>query len=252
MRIPVIAGLIRRRLLVNFRADPRVVARLLPAPLRPKLHGQFAIVGVCLIRLEQIRPARLPALVGIASENAAHRIAVVWDSADGEREGVYIPRRDTSSLLNRLAGGRVFPGEHHAAKFAVSDQNGQIDLQMCSADGTGSVHVVGDEANSLPASSCFASLAESSAFFAAGSLGYSATRDAHRLDGLELHTDSWHVRPFAVSQVESTYFDDRARFPLGSIEFDHALIMRDIPHTWHWAADLCCGAARQETLHEGI
>ena len=243
MRIPTIEGLIRRRLLVNFRADPLVVQRLLPTPLRPKLHDGQAIVGICLIRLEQIRPARLPAMFGIASENAAHRMAVVWDDASGQHEGVYIPRRDTGSLVNRLAGGRIFPGEHHAACFDVDDHDGHVELRMHSADGSGSVHVVGHEADSLPGSSCFASLAESSAFFAAGSLGYSATRDAHRLDGLVLHTDHWRVRAFEVSQVESSYFNDRARFPIGSIEFDHALIMRDIPHTWQQAADLCCTAA---------
>ena len=76
MRLPVIRGLIRRRMLVNFRADPATVQRLLPAPFHPKLHAGQAIVGVCLIRLEQIRPAGLPPFLGIASENAAHRFAV--------------------------------------------------------------------------------------------------------------------------------------------------------------------------------
>src|SRR5439155_19963593 len=38
MRIPVIKGRIKKRLLVNFRADPGVVQRILPEPFRPKLH----------------------------------------------------------------------------------------------------------------------------------------------------------------------------------------------------------------------
>jgi hypothetical protein len=33
MRIPIIRGVIDRRILVNFRADPAVLARLLPPPL---------------------------------------------------------------------------------------------------------------------------------------------------------------------------------------------------------------------------
>ena len=87
MRIPVIKGVIKRRLLVNFRADPVVVQRLLPAPFRPKLHGAHSLVGICLIRLEQIRPAGLPGLLGLSSENAAHRIAVEWtDAFAGTRE----------------------------------------------------------------------------------------------------------------------------------------------------------------------
>ena len=118
MRLPKVHGVIRRRLLVNFRADAAVVATILPPPFRPKLHDGVAIIGICLIRLEEIRPKGFPRLAGLASENAAHRIAVVWDDDAGTpREGVYIPRRDTGSLVNHLAGRRLFPGEHHRATF---------------------------------------------------------------------------------------------------------------------------------------
>jgi hypothetical protein len=245
MRIPVIKGIIKRRLLVNFRADPAVVQRILPDPFRPKLHRGHALVGICLIRLEEIRPAGLPAAIGLSSENAAHRLAVEWtDSAGMEREGVFIPRRDTNSVLNRLAGGRVFPGEHHTARFSVTDANHHVELSMQSHDGLVSVTVTGDEVDSLPVSSCFALLADASAFFEGGSLGYSVTRDGPRLDGLLLRTLDWRLRALAVTQVHSSYFQDREKFPEGSVEFDHVLIMRDIVHEWHQAEDLYAVAER--------
>jgi hypothetical protein len=235
MRIPVIKGTIKRRLLVNFRADPGVVQRLLPQPFRPKPQRGYAVVGICLIRLEQIRPAGWPGVVGISSENAAHRIAVEWTEAGTQREGVFIPRRDTSAWLNRIAGGRVFPGEHHAAHFSVIDRDGHIDLAMESRDGLVSVKVVGDECAALPATSCFGSLLEASAFFEGGSLGYSVRRNSAKLDGLLLRTLDWRVGALSVTEVLSSYFGDRQRFPEGSIEFDHALVMRDLQHEWHRA-----------------
>ena len=70
MRLPVIKGTIKRRILVNYRADPEVIQKILPTPFRPKLHNGHALVGICLIRLENIRPARLPAAIGLSSENA--------------------------------------------------------------------------------------------------------------------------------------------------------------------------------------
>ena len=116
MKIPALEGVIKRRMLINFRIDPEVMQRFLPAPFRPKLHANFAIAGICLIRLEHIRPKGLPGLLGFSSENAAHRIAVEWDDPSGQpQEGVFIPRRDTGSLLNHLMGGRIFSGEHHLA-----------------------------------------------------------------------------------------------------------------------------------------
>jgi hypothetical protein len=237
MRLPVIHGLIRRRLLVNFRVDAGVMARHLPVPFRPKLHRGFAIAGICLIRLEQIRPAWLPSLLGITSENAAHRIAVLWDGPDGEpREGVFIPRRDTGSRLNHLSGGRLFPGEHHLADFDVTDDGKRIAMDIRARDQGMAVKLTAHESDGLPATSCFESLAESSAFFEGGGIGYSVTRDCCRLDGIRLETGCWQVRPLA--RVESTYFADESIFPAGSVTFDHALIMRDIPHQWYGEADM--------------
>lgn len=238
IRLPVLSGTIKRRMLINFRADPELVQRILPPPFRPKLHRDWSIVGICLIRLEGIRPRGLPSPLGVSSENAAHRIAVEWTDTTGDHEGVFIPRRDTGSLLNRLAGGRVFPGEHNHANFSVRDSRGHIDLAMQSFDGTTSIQVVADEADSLPATSCFASISEASAFFEGGSVGYSVTYDVTRLDGLLLRTLEWRVRALNVTQVDSSFFSDNSRFPQGSIKFDHGLIMRDLKHEWHKVQDL--------------
>ncbi len=65
MQIPVIRGLIDRRILVNFRVDADVLARLVPAPFRPKLVNGAGMAGVCLIRLKGIRPRFLPSFLGI-------------------------------------------------------------------------------------------------------------------------------------------------------------------------------------------
>src|SRR3981081_559325 len=122
MQAPALQGIVRRRILVNLRVDPEVIRRPLPTPFHPKLVHGWAMAGICLIRLEKLRPIGLPAAARTSSENAAHRIAVTWtDESDEEREGVYIPRRDTGSRLNALVGGRFFPGEHHRANFQVRD-----------------------------------------------------------------------------------------------------------------------------------
>src|SRR5260370_34584170 len=110
MLMPSIRGVIKRRLLVNFRVDPEVVQRILPEGLTSKLQGDHAIAGICLIRLEQIRPSLIPWPVGLSGENAAHRVAVTWRDADGAaREGVYIPMRHTNSSVILMVRGRPFP-----------------------------------------------------------------------------------------------------------------------------------------------
>ena len=86
MRLPVIQGVIRRRILVNFRVDPAVMQGQLPPRFRPKLHEGHALAGICLIRLESVRPRFVPHLLGFSSENAAHRVAVRWQADRGEKE----------------------------------------------------------------------------------------------------------------------------------------------------------------------
>jgi hypothetical protein len=238
MRLPVIQGVIRRRILVNFRVDPGVMQTQLPSRFRPKIHEGQSIAGICLIRLDSVRPRFFPQALGLSSENAAHRIAVRWQADGTENEGVFIPRRDTGSTINHFAGGRLFPGEHHRARFAVRESLDNIDLSMQSDDREVSLRVRGRLGGRLPSSSCFSSLAEASAFFEHGSVGYSVTRDAGRLDGLELRTQDWSVEPLQVEEAYSSYFSDEARFPKGSVNFDCALVMRNLGHEWHSTEDL--------------
>lgn len=96
-------------------------------------------------------------------------------------------------------------------------------------------------AEGLPADSVFDSVEDASRFFEGGALGYSATGDPSRYDELELRCKTWAIQPLAVEALQSSYFDDRTKFPQGSATFDCALLMRGIKHEWHTREDLCCG-----------
>lgn len=231
MKIPRIQGVMRRRILVNFRVDPGALGAQLPEPFRPQLVGGKAIAGICLIRLEQIRPAPLPSALGMSSENAAHRAAVVWEQGGERREGVYVFRRDSDSPINAALGGRLFPGRHHRARFDVSDDGTSIELHFRSNDGKVEVELCGAATAALPPGSLFGSVEQASRFFRAGSTGWSAG-EGDRLDVLTLESAQWNVAPLAVHRVRSSWFEDERRFAAGSVEFDHALVLRDVEHQW--------------------
>ena len=231
-RVPTMVGMIERRLLVNYRVDLEVLERLLPPPFRPQAIGGKGLAGICLIRLGHLRPAGLPAAIGVTTENAAHRVAVQWDGPEGVRQGVYIPRRDTSSRLTLLLGGRLFPGEHHHARFRVRETQGRYEVAFASLDETASATVVASTATAMSDASVFKSVGEASKFFQGGPLGYSACRQGGHLEGLELRCATWHVEPLAVETAESSFFQSGALFPAGAAELDSALVMRNIPAIW--------------------
>ena len=255
-RLPVIHGLIARRLLINFRIDPETVTRILPAPFRAKIVNGFAIGGICLIRLEQARPRGFPACAGLSSENAAHRFAVTWSSGGIDHDGVYIPRRDTSSVVQSIIGGRMFPGLHHRSEFRVQESAGMYDISFANNDGT-RARVRARHGSGELKDSVFKSLHAAHDFFRSGSVGYSRARIAGCFEGIQLRCFTWHLEPLEIETVASSFFEDHSRFPESSVEFDSVLLMRGIPHQWHACPpivtapsmknELCI--ARKESIH---
>jgi hypothetical protein len=174
-------------------------------------------------------PFRFP-LVDQDSITTANFVEIETD--DGLRQGVYIPRRDTSSRLNVLAGGRIFPGSHDLAHFDVREHEPHYRLAITSKDGRTHLTVEAERTRGFTATPLFNTCQAASDFFAAGSCGYSP-QPGGGFEGLQLRTRDWRIEPLNVERVTSSFFDDVAQFPQGSIEFDNGLLMRNVPHEWH-------------------
>lgn len=237
IKIPTIHGVIERRMLINFVAEPQYVEKILPKPFRPKLYKGKAIVGICLIRLKNIKPKGLPDCIGIGSENGAHRIAVEWEENGETKNGVYIPRRDTSLKLNTLVGGRLFPGKHYLAKFNVQEANDHYHLDFTSSDDT-TIEIDAALSESFNSDSIFGTLENASNFFKAGDIGYSP--NTKNFDGIKLNAYRWEIQPLKVSHIKSSFFEDETVFPKGSVQFDNAILMINIEHEWQSLTQITC------------
>ena len=237
MKIPTIEGIIERRILINFTVDKEVLTNFLPQPFRPKLVNDKGLAGICLIRLKDVRPLGFPAIIGIGSENAAHRIAVEWTENGETKEGVYIPRRDTNSLLNHWTGGHLFPGLHHLAKFEVEENSDNYKIDITASDNN-IISISAKQTKEFNSSSVFKNIESASEFFKKGAIGFSPNKSNY--DGLELKTLSWHVDPLNVENVKSSFFENETFFPKGSVNFDNALLMRNIKHKWASYKKLPC------------
>ena len=160
-------------------------------------------------------------------------MAVEWDTLDGPITGVYVPRRDTSSRLAAMAGGRVFPGWQHLVRFAVDEHDGGYLVEVASLDGTVRVVVSAHVAPEVMAGSVFADVDEASRFLRCAPVGYAATRSEGAFDGVELGTDGWGLCPLHIDVASSSFFDDPARFPPGTATLDSAFLMAGLTTTWH-------------------
>jgi len=231
-------GVIARRILLNFRADPDVVQHLLPAPLQVDLQRGQAIVGICLIRLQNLRPQGFPAAFGVSSENMAHRVAIQYPSSEGMRPGVFIWRRQTDQRLVELFGGRLFPGVHSHAQFQVVENQDRLAMDVASNDGETDVSFAARMSKEWNPTASFQSFEEVSNFFRKGDCGFSCSLRGDELEGLQLKTLKWEMAPLEIESQHSAFYSDSLRFPAGSLEFDCGLLMRGIEHEWHQLTDI--------------
>jgi hypothetical protein len=224
-------GRMARRLLVNWRVPIDAARNALPVGgerLRPRAIGGFAVVGLCLVRLDHLRPAGLPAWVGLASENLAIRMGVEWDTTDGPRGGVLVMHRETSSLANQVVAKRMGFGVHHPGRIVVREDRHFSEINAWGKRGEHShAHVV--TARSIPNASVFKCMEHAESFFRGGETGYSPSMTPGVWNGLHLHLHWWSLQPMHVVAAGSAHID---RLFGGTAEVDSAFIMRDIPHTW--------------------
>lgn len=233
----VIRAVMERRLLVNYRIEPGVLQAVLPAPFRPSLVDGYGVGSICLIRLAGIRPAGwIPVTSGLRVENAAHRIAVLVDTADGPVPSVYIPGRYTSSRLAAVTRGLLFP-RLRRAWFRVEEQDGRFRITARSSDGTVRIAVTAQTAARLPGDSVFASVDQASEFFRLAPAGYSATPVPGVFNGVALETSYRDKHPLRVNAVGSSYFDDPRLFPPGTATVDSAFVVTGLA-TWRPIAPL--------------
>lgn len=160
-------------------------------------------------------------------------MAVRWDGPDGPVTGVYIPRRDTSSRLASLLGGRAFPGWQHHARFDVHEDAGRYRIEAASRDRTLRIEVDAHVAETVMPGSVFGGVEAASAFFRCAPVGYAATPAEGVFDGVQLGTEGWGMRPAHVDLARSSFFEDPARFPAGAATLDSAFLMGGLATTWH-------------------
>jgi len=236
--LPVLEGIIARRILLNFRVDPDIVQPLIPPPLEVEHYSGFAIVGVCLIRLEQLRPKGMPSVLGVSSENMAHRIAIRYPGEDGMKPGVFIWRRETDQKMVELFGGRLFPGVHGGAKFVVGDAPDRLQMSVTTPGKEADVTFAARRRRGWQSGSVFASVNQASEFFQKGDCGFSCSLQGDRVEGLRLKMLRWEMEPLDIKAQHCSFYNNPSRFPESSVTFDSALLIRGLPHEWHEIKDI--------------
>jgi len=222
---------LKRRIFVNYRIPPDALAGHLPRGVEPYTIAGQALVGVCLIRLEEVRPAGTPRLLGLSSENAAHRVAIRnLVNPDGPPE-VLILSQHTDSFLNTQTGGILFPGAMRPARFEIRLSPTTFKIGFEGLDGC-RVQVIARRGGQLPSDSLFSNMEEASEFFGRGCDGWSFCGPEETMEGSRFACHHWDFHPLTVDLCKSSMINLLGK---GKVRptFDSAFLMEDMDHEWH-------------------
>ena len=171
------AGRLQRCWLFTFQCAPETASSFLPAPLQPVTYAGYAFWNVVVTRIESMRPAPLPARLGISYWHAAYRLYAHFRTATGERiEGLYFIRSESDSALIRLAGNLLTDFNLHRAPIHCRETGETVTLTIASADEPAAIHLRRRAPTWLPVTSPFASLDEANAFLKYEPYGLSVNR----------------------------------------------------------------------------
>src|SRR5258708_34567201 len=92
-----VEAVIRRRLLVNFRVSPDILAKTLPPPFEPRLVHGWGMAGVLPIGLGNFSTGGVPAALRPTTGKPAHPLPGLGDAHTGRRRGASHRHRATTS-----------------------------------------------------------------------------------------------------------------------------------------------------------
>lgn len=114
--------------LFTWRTPEAAARALLPAPLEPVTHRGFAFWNVVVCQMQGLRPAPLPAEIGIGYWHIAYRLHARARLESGDiAEGLYFVRSDCDRRLVAAAGNLLTRFRFHTANVSVQIEEKSVD-----------------------------------------------------------------------------------------------------------------------------
>lgn len=154
-----VRGRLHRCWLFVYRTPVASIRALLPAQFDPVTREGFAFWNIVVCEIGGLRPAFLPAAVGLGYWHVAYRLHVRAQPEGGAAiEGLHFLRSDCDSVLVALAGNIVTDFRFHHALISISGETSGIAGKIRARGGDADFQLGSETPSSLNPGSPFASL----------------------------------------------------------------------------------------------
>ena len=221
-----------------------VLAYALPADvLRPLLapglildtYGDVGFLAIALVETRTLRPAFLPAPLGLSFFLSGYRIFARYQTPAGRTlRGLRILRSDTDRRSMQVFGNLLthYRYEHSRCKVTRSDKSYAIDVR--SPTGTADLDVEADlsaDALTPPPGSPFPDLREARKFAGPLPFTFDYERRTHSIIRVEGVRQQWNPRPVSVIIRRNTFMEQEP-FRSAAPVLANAFYLEHVPYAW--------------------
>ncbi len=222
-------------LVVTYAFDAGLLEPLLPPGLEIDRYEDYGFVAIALVQTRNLRPTRLPAVLGRDFFLAGYRIFATHRGADGRtRRGLRILRSDTDRSTMAFFGNRLthynykvagaeFDHDEHALRVAITSRDGLGDLRVTAR--------LDNEPTEPPPGSPFPDLKTARRYAGPLPWTFDYEKETHSIVRIKGVRSEWTPRPVEVD-VERVGFFEQAPYLGADRVLANAFYLRAVPYRW--------------------
>jgi hypothetical protein len=199
----------RHSLVLTYAWPRQVLEPLLPPGLLLDTHREIGFTAIALVQTERLRPAFMPASLGLDFFLTGYRIFIRVAGAPSLR-GLYILRSDAGRPAMVALGNLLTHYRYRLAEITAVEGGGRLAIQVRTTARQADVDVVADLTSTpapLPPDSPFINLAEARRY--AGPLPYTFDHEPSTgsIVAVRATRRQWNPEPINVDVREATFFE---------------------------------------------
>jgi hypothetical protein len=223
----------RHSLVLTYAWPRRLLEPLLPPGLVLDTHGDVGFTAVALVQTERLRPALLPASLGLDFFLTGYRIFVRVADAPSLR-GLYILRSDADRRMMVVLGNLLTHYRYRLAEITADERQGRLAMRVRTPAREADLDLIADLTRvpaPLPPDSPFVDLGQARRY--AGPLPYTFgfERSSGSIVAVKATRGHWNPQPIAVEVNEATFFESPKLFGERPV-LANAFHVADVDYRW--------------------
>ncbi len=222
-------------LVLAYALPSEVLKPLLAPGLKLDTYGDFGFLAIALVETRDLRPAFLPAGLGVNFFLAGYRIFTRYRTPSGRTlRGLRILRSDTDRRSMEVLGNLLTHYGYERSQYKVSRSETSYSVEVRTSRGTADLTVQADLSKETvlpPPGSPFPDLREARKFAGPLPFTFDYERQTHSIIRVEGVRQEWKPRPVAVA-VHRNSFLEQERFRAAGAVLANAFYLENVPYAW--------------------